>query len=856
MNSHAGGEQPAGADDSAQGEALAKPNAAKPSALRLWMFRIIAATVVPVLLLGAIELGLRIAGYGYPTNFFVKIEGGDAYTSNLWFGWRFFPREISRQPQPIYLPRDKADGTYRIFILGGSAAQGVPDPAFSFGRILEAMLEETHPAAKFEVVNAAMTAINSHVTLPMARDCAKHDPDLFIVYMGNNEVIGPFGAGTVFQGFTSNLSLIRANIALREVKLVQLAEDIARRPSGRSTGQRWGGLEMFAGNLVPADDPRLEAHYQHFRRNLHDISQAARKADAETILCTVAVNLRHCPPFASAHRPGLSRTKKDQWGRSFRAGVELERSGNPADAVTKYLAAAKIDDRHAELHFRLARCYLALEHPGIARHAFALARDLDALRFRADSRINDIIREVANDEANDGVHLVDAERALAMCDRAPDGLPGEELFFEHVHLTFEGNYELAKAILPKVVELLPEDFRSGHVPVAVPSIDRCAQRLGLTAWHRGKMLSYMLAMMGRPPFTEQPDDADRRAAIARSLRQVTEQIGPSTADEIRRALAEDEDDLVIRLGLGRFLLLTAGKHKEAEEHFRIVLRRLPNDPTTHLYLGQALLAQAKVDQADHHFARAVELSPNTGGACAKIAGLLLDVGRLDQAAEYCHQSLEALPDNPDALAVLGQIHLLRKQWRQAAEYLAGALQAEPDNVPVRQNLALSLYSLGRLDQAAKHYQKTIKLKPDDLALRRNYAIVLVAMKDLVRAADQYRKMLELQPDSPEAMANLAWMLAVSTDASVRNLPEALALAQRAAQLTGSREASVLDTLAVVYAETGRFDLAIETAAKAEELATSAGQENHARLIRRRIELYRQNKPLSQQLVNAVSKVLR
>jgi hypothetical protein len=60
------------------------------------------------------------------------------------------------------------------------------------------LLRERFPGQRFEVVNVAVTAINSHVILPIARECAQHQGDLWIVYMGNNEMVGPFGAATVF----------------------------------------------------------------------------------------------------------------------------------------------------------------------------------------------------------------------------------------------------------------------------------------------------------------------------------------------------------------------------------------------------------------------------------------------------------------------------------------------------------------------------------------------------------------------------------------------------------------------------------------------------------------------------------
>ena len=39
---------------------------------RDWLFRLLALTLVPILLLGVLELVLRFAGYGYPSGFFLK----------------------------------------------------------------------------------------------------------------------------------------------------------------------------------------------------------------------------------------------------------------------------------------------------------------------------------------------------------------------------------------------------------------------------------------------------------------------------------------------------------------------------------------------------------------------------------------------------------------------------------------------------------------------------------------------------------------------------------------------------------------------------------------------------------------
>src|SRR6185436_11598513 len=118
------------------------------------------------------------------------------------------------------------------------------------------MLRERYPSTRFEVVNAAMTAINSHAILPIARDCAKHEGDLWLIYMGHNEVVGPFGAGTVFGAETPSLPIIRASLALGTTRLGQWL-DATRRPWSQSATQSWGGMTMFLEKQVSADDPRL-----------------------------------------------------------------------------------------------------------------------------------------------------------------------------------------------------------------------------------------------------------------------------------------------------------------------------------------------------------------------------------------------------------------------------------------------------------------------------------------------------------------------------------------------------------------------------------------------------------------------
>jgi hypothetical protein len=114
---------------------------------RLWLFRLAAITIIPALLFLLTEIALRVIGYGFSPAATVacKVNGVDAYGDSVKFGWRFLPFYIAREFEPFTFPADKPDNTYRIFVLGSSAAQGIPDAAFCFGRILRTMLQDTYP---------------------------------------------------------------------------------------------------------------------------------------------------------------------------------------------------------------------------------------------------------------------------------------------------------------------------------------------------------------------------------------------------------------------------------------------------------------------------------------------------------------------------------------------------------------------------------------------------------------------------------------------------------------------------------------------------------------------------------------
>ena len=96
------------------------------------------------------------------------------------------------------------------------------------------------------------------------------------------------------------------------------------------------------------------------------------------------------------------------------------------------------------------------------------------------------------------------------------------------------------------------------------------------------------------------------------------------------------------------------------------------------------------------------------------------------------------------------------------------------------------------------------------------------------------------------MAELGWLYATSEEADLRNGAQALALAQRAVELTGGKEPTGLVALDAAFAELGRWDEALATAAKVKELAQANGLAQIAAAAESRMALYRSRKAFREQ----------
>ena len=653
------------------------PNKPKPRRPRVWLMRLALMVGVPALLIGLAEGVLRLAGYGHPTSFFVTSPHDDgALIENDKFAWRFLPPTLARASQPTLFRREKAPGTVRVFVFGESAAEGDPEPAFGLPRLLEVLLEGRFPGHDFEVVNAAVTAINSHAILPIARDCAGLDGDFWAVYIGHNEVMGPFGAGTVFGQKTPPLAALRLGLGLKRFRLGQW---IAGLGGAGGDGGEWKGMGMFLDQQIEAADPALDWVYEAYEQNLSDILAAGRDAGAHVVLATAASNLRDSAPFAGADAVA-----------AFQQARELEAQGNAAEARSHYVRA----------------------------------RDLDALRFRADTKLNTITRALGQ-AAADNVTFIDGQAALDA--PSPGGIAGRGMFYEHVHFTFEGNHRLAR----RFADGIAARFASGGDKPDGPwlSAAECAKRLAYTDWDRGVVLATIIRRLQQPPFSHRQNSDEALGQLRDEAQRVARRLDRTAAlavyDDALQSLPDDWR-LLQRRGL---LLSSAGRHDESVGSLKRAVERTPWSRILHYQLGAAQNKAGQYAEAEKSLGQALSLQPDFPEAAAQLAraraGVRYRLGetaraRGDAAGALGHFTKAVQLDDTFAEAHY-QLGACRADAGEIAEATASferAVALKPSLPQARFNLVTGLLKLERYRDALGHLETLATEYPDDIQVQR------------------------------------------------------------------------------------------------------------------------------------------
>jgi predicted Zn finger-like uncharacterized protein len=228
--------------------------------------------------------------------------------------------------------------------------------------------------------------------------------------------------------------------------------------------------------------------------------------------------------------------------------------------------------------------------------------------------------------------------------------------------------------------------------------------------------------------------------------------------------------------------------------------------------GAARHEKGDLDGAIADFTKALELNPRTWRAWLNKGLILIELGK-EAEAKACFEKL--LEINPTQRVQLDQYIAQARQRRltQLGEILEGQ---ELDKAEDFQARAQCRFSAKRFLDAAGDFESALKLDPT-LAGKGLHFFVASAReqgRDFAGALAAFQNAVKAQPDEAVVQNNLAWFLLACTDEKIRNPAQALPYAEKAKELTGSKNPVYLDTLALAYSKNDRIDEAIETQKKA------------------------------------------
>ena len=591
--------------------------------------------LIPVVFLLILELSLRITNYGINTDLFIPAQDdySEYFKVNPQVGRRFFMNQanVPTSPNDHFLIK-KPENCYRIFVMGGSTTAGFPyGNNLMFSRILNQRLSDAFPDKVIEIINTATAAINTYALLDFIDEILEKEPDAILIYAGHNEFYGALGvASTETSG--KFRPVIKLYLKLRQFKTFKLLQDamwqlkkgiVNLLSQGEGVKPSSTLMErLVAEQNIPFHSPIYEAGKKQFRENLRDILKKAHKAKIPVLIGELVSNVRD-------HQPFMSKQTND-----FPAAKDVYQKAKELENQKKYDAA---------------------------KEKYYLAKDLDALRFRASEEFNEVIHEVAS-EFNATIVPMKSFFESTPFRR----IPGNEFFVEHLHPNIDGYFLMANAFFESMRNNKMISSKWLDYKISPASYYRSAWGFTTLDSLYGDLRIRILKRGW--PF--KPKSAPNRAIIDDVPVTKPESLAVKVLDDLKFSLERGHVELAQYYQKQK-------KYKQAYEEYRALICLTPLNVSPYLKAADMLIKGGNFRSAFSLLKKSLTLE-ETLYANKGIGQILLNYNEVKQSIPYLEKAYNKDPKDPQILYMLSGGYALNAQYKPAKEILNQLYKIAPD----------------------------------------------------------------------------------------------------------------------------------------------------------------------------------
>lgn len=648
--------------------------------------------IVPIFILFILELFLRLVNYGDNPNLFVKhpLENYQDYkVVNPEIGKKYFVKFQYSRPRHDMFLKEKSENSFRIFVLGSSTVFGFPyEENLTISKILHERLQDSYPDKLIEMINTALTAINSHTLLDFIDDILKEEPDALLIYAGHNEFYGAFGIGSAERAhkFPRLTSLHLDLLSFRSYQLLRntMSNFLRRDYKKESVKGKATLMKLIVDRKEIAYKGEIyNTGINTFRNNMGILLAKAAKKKVPVFISEMVSNVRDLPPFCSV-------------------------------ATDSFPLASEV--------FNLAKQFDENGDFNKAKENYELAKDLDGVRFRASEEINEIIHDLANRHHAALVPMQDYfEKA------SPNRLIGNNLITEHVHPNIDGYFLMAEAFYQKIVDskligdqVEPIHFKNSNYYKknwAYTDLD------SLIAVHKvNSLLSYWPF---QPLDSSSPDYLDTYKP---------ESLLDSLAFDYVKSAGQDMHEVHIKMA--KFYEAQGDYFKAFKEYFAAI-KNNPFYAKDYLEAARCLMFTNDFSSALHFFDQSLQLQETYYAHFYK-SEILFQMGDYAEAIHALNRA-RALENSPksreEVLKKMHKIYFYSGNENKTSEILVQIRKIDPDYQPVfpaakksypflipvqvkdQVDKAYGLYKSGKYDQALTEFLMSLEIKETPLANR-------------------------------------------------------------------------------------------------------------------------------------------